>query len=215
MCQTSEFRLPQAWPHWGVPTLTRCGALHDQVMSSHQWSPLEASPSYCAISFPANKYPHVWCWKVLLKLSLWLLFVFMFGTYIYIWMESQLLSFFFPHPFECFLPGSILFWCMCFECLWWTRQRHFASSRCPVVISSKGFKLRNHGFKRAAVSSDCSFQISCFFSAFLSETVHSTTERGHTKKAKTVNDLQFFEIFGLTLAPTENILLVDYAKLKP
>ena len=56
-------RLPQAWPHWGVPTLTRSGALHDQVMSSHQWSPLEASPSYWAISFPANKYPHVWCWR--------------------------------------------------------------------------------------------------------------------------------------------------------
>jgi len=87
-----------------------------------------------------------------------------------------------------------------------------ADARCN---SSKGFKLRNHGFKRAAVSSDCSFQISCFFSAFLSETVRSTPERGHTKKAKTVNDLQFFEIFGLTLAPTETILLVDYAKLKP
>jgi hypothetical protein len=38
---------------------------------------------------------------------------------------------------------------------------------------------------------------------------------GPHKKAKTVNDLQFFEIFGLTLAPTETILLVDYAKLKP
>ena len=122
--------------------------------------------------------------KVLLKLSLLIVVCVMFGTYIYIYFGwSHSCCRFFSASIWVFSFLALSFWCMCFECLWWTRPKTLCFKQMPGVIPQRASSWGIMGSKEQLLVVIAAFKSHVSFPHFFPKQF-TAQQNGATQKSQ-------------------------------